>query len=116
MQPLYVVEFDVSAAPGVTVDAVSRLRRHLATWLNSPAGHGPTESELTRSGDTLLPAKPPGREQRQARWMVEEGGDVQALRATSDTAGSNDPDIQFEPVGAIPVMWNSDEWLDAKRR
>ncbi|MFJ3281516.1 PspA/IM30 family protein [Streptomyces halstedii] len=74
------VEFDVSAAPGVTVDVVPRLRRHLATWLNSPAGHGPTESELTRSGDTLLPAKPPGREQRQARWMVEEGGDVQALR------------------------------------
>lgn len=29
---------------------------------------------------------------------------------------SNDPDIRFEPVGAMPVMWNSDEWLDAKRR
>ncbi|MFJ3713754.1 barstar family protein [Streptomyces sp. NBC_01267] len=29
---------------------------------------------------------------------------------------SNDPDIQFEPVGAMPVMWNSDEALDAKRR
>ncbi|OEJ36117.1 barnase inhibitor [Streptomyces subrutilus] len=29
---------------------------------------------------------------------------------------SNDPDIQFDPVGAMPVMWNSDEWLDANRR
>ncbi|WP_078999377.1 barstar family protein [Streptomyces sp. WM4235] len=28
---------------------------------------------------------------------------------------SNDPDIRFEPVGATPVMWNSDEWLDSKR-
>lgn len=29
---------------------------------------------------------------------------------------SNDPDIQFEPIGAMPVMWNSDEWLNSKRR
>jgi hypothetical protein len=29
---------------------------------------------------------------------------------------SNDPDIRFEPIGAVPVMWNSDEWLDSKRR
>ncbi|MBT2443516.1 barstar family protein [Streptomyces sp. ISL-36] len=29
---------------------------------------------------------------------------------------SNDPNIQFEPVGAMPVMWNRGEWLDAKRR
>ncbi|WP_327425459.1 barstar family protein [Streptomyces sp. NBC_01707] len=29
---------------------------------------------------------------------------------------SNDPDIQFDPVGAMPVMWNSDEWLDSNRR
>jgi len=29
---------------------------------------------------------------------------------------SNDPNIRFEPVGAMPVMWNNDEWLDAKRR
>ncbi|MDX2708012.1 hypothetical protein PV350_35050 [Streptomyces sp. PA03-6a] len=28
---------------------------------------------------------------------------------------SNDPDIEFEPVGAMPVMWNRDEWLDANR-
>lgn len=28
---------------------------------------------------------------------------------------SNDPDIQFEPVGAMPVMWNSDEWADSNR-
>jgi len=28
---------------------------------------------------------------------------------------SNDPDIRFEPVGAMPVMWNRDEALDAKR-
>lgn len=25
---------------------------------------------------------------------------------------SNDPQIRFEPVGAMPVMWNSDEWAD----
>ncbi|GAA2333968.1 barstar family protein [Streptomyces kunmingensis] len=25
---------------------------------------------------------------------------------------SNDPDIRFEPVGAMPVLWNSDEWTD----
>ncbi|MFE2644456.1 barstar family protein [Streptomyces nigra] len=29
---------------------------------------------------------------------------------------SNDPQIRFEPVGAMPVMWNSDEWSDASRR
>ncbi|WP_078903953.1 barstar family protein [Streptomyces xanthophaeus] len=29
---------------------------------------------------------------------------------------SSDPDIRFEPVGAMPVMWNRDEWLDAERR
>ncbi|MFD9100551.1 barstar family protein [Streptomyces virginiae] len=29
---------------------------------------------------------------------------------------SNDPDIRFEPVGAMPVMWNSDEWMDSSRR
>ncbi|MER5571782.1 barstar family protein [Streptomyces goshikiensis] len=29
---------------------------------------------------------------------------------------SNDPDIRFDPVGAMPVMWNSDEWLDANRQ
>ncbi|MGW4699795.1 barstar family protein [Streptomyces sp. NPDC004285] len=28
---------------------------------------------------------------------------------------SNDATITFEPVGAMPVMWNSDEWLDASR-
>ncbi|MFJ8393533.1 barstar family protein [Streptomyces sp. NPDC094144] len=29
---------------------------------------------------------------------------------------SNDPDIRFEPVGAVPVLWNRDEWPDARRR
>ena len=28
---------------------------------------------------------------------------------------SNDPDIRFEPVGAMPVMWNDAEWPAAKR-
>ncbi|WP_233360143.1 barstar family protein [Streptomyces sp. CRPSP2-6A1] len=28
---------------------------------------------------------------------------------------SNDPEIRFDPVGAMPVMWNSDEWADDKR-
>ncbi|WP_432106228.1 barstar family protein [Streptomyces sp. bgisy091] len=28
---------------------------------------------------------------------------------------SNDPQLQFEPVGAMPVMWNSDEWANSKR-
>ncbi|MER6678133.1 barstar family protein [Streptomyces sp. NPDC000983] len=29
---------------------------------------------------------------------------------------SNDPNIEFEPVGAMPVMWNQNEWFDAHRR
>ncbi|MFD9793718.1 barstar family protein [Streptomyces sp. NPDC059070] len=29
---------------------------------------------------------------------------------------SNDPQIQFEPVGAMPVTWNSNEGTDASRR
>jgi hypothetical protein len=29
---------------------------------------------------------------------------------------SDDPDLRFEPVGAMPVMWNDAEWLDARRR
>ncbi|CCK26682.1 Barstar (barnase inhibitor) [Streptomyces davaonensis JCM 4913] len=29
---------------------------------------------------------------------------------------SDDPDIEFEPVGAMPVDWNDAEWSDAKRR
>ncbi|WP_394437710.1 barstar family protein [Streptomyces sp. SGAir0957] len=28
---------------------------------------------------------------------------------------SKDPDIAFEPVGAMPVLWNSDEWADSNR-
>lgn len=28
---------------------------------------------------------------------------------------SNDPRITFEPVGAMPLMWNDAEWLDARR-
>ncbi|MFE9454394.1 hypothetical protein [Streptomyces sp. NPDC006739] len=28
---------------------------------------------------------------------------------------SNDPQIRFESVGAMPVMWNSDEWADSNR-
>lgn len=29
---------------------------------------------------------------------------------------TDDPQIRFEPVGAMPVLWNDAEWLDAKRR
>ncbi|MFG2976453.1 barstar family protein [Streptomyces sp. NPDC048331] len=29
---------------------------------------------------------------------------------------SDDPAIRFEPAGAMPVMGNSEEWLDAQRR
>lgn len=29
---------------------------------------------------------------------------------------SDDPGIEFEPVGAMPVMWNDAEWLDSRRR
>jgi RNAse (barnase) inhibitor barstar len=29
---------------------------------------------------------------------------------------SDDPDIRFEPVGAMPVMWNDAEWFDSRRR
>jgi hypothetical protein len=28
---------------------------------------------------------------------------------------SNDPRLSFEPVGAMPVLWNDAEWLDSKR-
>lgn len=28
---------------------------------------------------------------------------------------SNDPHLAFEPVGAMPVMWNEEEWLNSKR-
>lgn len=29
---------------------------------------------------------------------------------------SDDPGIHFEPVGAMPVLWNDAEWLDSNRR
>jgi len=29
---------------------------------------------------------------------------------------SSDPQIKFAPVGAMPVMWNDAETLDATRR
>lgn len=29
---------------------------------------------------------------------------------------SDDPRIRFEPVGAMPVLWNDAEWADASRR
>ncbi|CAM5230303.1 hypothetical protein GCM10010329_80140 [Streptomyces spiroverticillatus] len=29
---------------------------------------------------------------------------------------SNDPYIHFDPVGAMPVLWNTDEWTDSHRR
>jgi hypothetical protein len=28
---------------------------------------------------------------------------------------SNDPQLSFEPVGAVPVMWNDAEWLERRR-
>ena len=28
---------------------------------------------------------------------------------------SDDPDVRFEPVGAMPVLWNDAEWLDSSR-
>ena len=28
----------------------------------------------------------------------------------------NDPDVFFPKVGSFPVVWNPEEWLDAKRR
>ena len=28
---------------------------------------------------------------------------------------SNDPRLAFEPVGAMPVLWNDAEWLDSQR-
>lgn len=30
-------------------------------------------------------------------------------------AQSNDPQLSFEPVGAMPVMWNDAEWLNSRR-
>ncbi len=30
-------------------------------------------------------------------------------------AQSNDPQVAFEPVGAMPVVWNDAEWLDTER-
>lgn len=29
---------------------------------------------------------------------------------------SDDPELEVEPVGAMPVLWNPAEWLDANRR
>lgn len=29
---------------------------------------------------------------------------------------SDDPGVSFEPVGAMPVLWNRAEWLNASRR
>jgi hypothetical protein len=29
---------------------------------------------------------------------------------------SGDPELRFDPVGAVPVLWNDAEWLDANRR
>lgn len=28
---------------------------------------------------------------------------------------SNDPQLAFDPVGAMPVVWNESEWLNSKR-
>ena len=28
---------------------------------------------------------------------------------------SNDPELTFDPVGAMPVMWNDAEWLNSQR-
>lgn len=29
---------------------------------------------------------------------------------------TDDPDARFDPVGAMPVLWNDAEWLDSKRQ
>ena len=29
---------------------------------------------------------------------------------------SNDPTIRFDPVGAMPVLWNDTEWLDSNQQ
>jgi Barstar (barnase inhibitor) len=47
---------------------------------------------------------------RQARCAALTGHRVLCL------VQSNDPMITFEPVGAMGVLWNPAEWLDARRR
>jgi hypothetical protein len=51
--------------------------------------------------------------------------DIMAVRARSAAlighrmmclVQTDDPNIEFDRVGAMPVMWNDAEWLDAKRR
>ena len=29
---------------------------------------------------------------------------------------TDDPELRFEPVGAMPVLWNDAEFLDSSRR
>ncbi|WP_345491625.1 hypothetical protein [Streptomyces roseoviridis] len=74
------VDFDVAPAQGAEADVVAGLHGHLAAWLNGPSGTGLAAGDLARSGQAVLPAKPPGREQREARWKVEEGVGARALR------------------------------------
>ncbi|MEV7947439.1 PspA/IM30 family protein [Streptomyces rubiginosohelvolus] len=80
MQPLYAVDFDVSSTRGASFDVLGQLREHLASWLNSVPSGGPTAADLVVTGEALLAAKPPGREQRQVHWWVEAGDVAQALR------------------------------------
>jgi RNAse (barnase) inhibitor barstar len=44
------------------------------------------------------------------RHCLMEGGRVLFL------VQSSDPDIHFPVVGATPVLWNFEEWLDSKRK
>ncbi|MDQ4213964.1 barstar family protein [Microbacterium sp. ASV81] len=60
------------------------------------------------------------RDRRTAQIML----DIVATRARSAMlighriiclVQSNDPRLAFEPVGAMPVVWNDAEWLDTER-
>lgn len=44
------------------------------------------------------------------RHCLMEGGRILFL------VQSSNPDVRFPPVGATPVLWNFEEWLDSKRK
>ncbi|WP_232248649.1 barstar family protein [Streptacidiphilus rugosus] len=128
---------EVDASPWTTSEA---MHRDLATALDFPGYYGQNLDALNDclrdvvGGEYGIPADAAGfalaftQYDAFARACPREAQIVLDILADHGRSGavfgqrvlclvhSDDPDIAFEPVGAMGVEWNRSEWLNARRR
>jgi hypothetical protein len=112
----FAAALDFPAYYGGNLDALNDCLRGVATYANGTSATS-TGLVLVLTGYDAFAARVPRVAQevldifaRQARHAMLIGHRMLCL------VRSDDPDIEFEPVGAAPVLWNPAEWLTANRR